>query len=208
MEKLEAVVDEFPFPHMIIENFYNESELDLIWEELNFYTKPGKFLEAKYYGGIVDYTNSKALLLDSLYGEEYRSVSNILNVNRKLFNCGVLDYFANIHQCCILATKSDYDTTKVRYYHDGEYYDPHTDSSMQFLGFSYFYKEPKKFTGGNLIFPQYDYEITCNNNSMIILPGWVEHGVTKVEIDESDYFDGFGRYAITSFFGCKGKTEK
>jgi len=208
MEKLEAIVDEFPFPHMIIENFYNESELDLIWEELNFYTKPGKFLEAKYYGGIVDYTNSKALLLDSLYGEKYRSVSNILNVNRKLFNCGVLDYFANIHQCCILATKSDYDTTKVRYYHDGEYYDPHTDSSMQFLGFSYFYKEPKKFTGGNLIFPQYDYEITCNNNSMIILPGWVEHGVTKVEIDESDYFDGFGRYAITSFFGCKGKTEK
>jgi len=208
MEKLEAVVDEFPFPHMIIENFYNEHELNLIWEELNFYTKPGKFLEAKYYGGIVDYTNSKALLLDSLYGEEYRSVSNILNVNRKLFNCGVLDYFANIHQCCILATKSDYDTTKVRYYHDGEYYDPHTDSSMQFLGFSYFYKEPKKFTGGNLIFPQYDYEITCNNNSMIILPGWVEHGVTKVEIDESDYFDGFGRYAITSFFGCKGKTEK
>ena len=44
MQKLEAIVDEFPFPHMIIENFYNESELDLIWEELNFYTKPGKFL--------------------------------------------------------------------------------------------------------------------------------------------------------------------
>lgn len=208
MEKLEAIVDEFPFPHMIIENFYNESELNLIWEELNFYTKPGKFLEAKYYGGIVDYTNSKALLLDSLYGEKYRSVSNILSVNRKLFDSGVLDHFASIHQCCILATKSNYDTTKVRYYHDGEYYDPHTDSSMQFLGFSYFYKEPKKFTGGSLTFPQYDYEITCDNNSMIIFPGWVEHGVTKVEIDESDYFDGFGRYAITSFFGCKGNNEK
>ncbi len=202
MEKLEAIVDEFPFPHMIIENFYNEHELKLIWEELNFYTKPGKFLEAKYYGGIVDYTNSKALLLDSIY-KNHRPLSNILTVNRKLFDCGVLDHFAEIHQSCILATKSNHDTTKVRYYHDGEYYDPHTDRSMQFLGFSYFYKEPKKFTGGNLIFPQYDYEITCNNNSMIILPGWVEHGVTKVEIDESDYFDGFGRYAITSFFGCK-----
>ena len=203
MEKIEVVIYESPFPHMIVENFYNKEELNLIWEELNFYTKPGKFLEAKYYGGIVDYTNSKALHLDSLYDDKYRSISNILTVNRKLFNCGVLDHFSNIHQCCILANKSNYDITKVRYYHDGEYYDPHTDSSMQFLAFSYFYREPKKFVGGNLVFPQYDHEIICNNNSTIIFPGWVEHGVSKVEINESDYFDGFGRYAITSFFGCK-----
>ena len=38
-----------PFPHLIVEDFYNEKELELIWEELNFYTKPGKLLEAKDY---------------------------------------------------------------------------------------------------------------------------------------------------------------
>jgi hypothetical protein len=62
-EQLSAYVDEFPFPHMIIDNFYNEKELELVWEELNFYTKPGKLLEAKDYGGVVGYTNAKAFFL-------------------------------------------------------------------------------------------------------------------------------------------------
>ena len=42
---------------------------------------------------------------------------------------------------------------------------------------------------------------------MIIFPGWVKHGVKKVSINNSNYFDGYGRYAITSFFGCKTKQD-
>ena len=76
---------------------------------------------------------------------------------------------------------------------------------MQFLAFSYFYKEPKKFNGGEVFFPKYDYEYQCYNNSIIIFPGWVEHGVRKVSITDSDYYDGWGRYAITTFFGVKDK---
>ena len=212
-EQLSAYASEKPFPHLIIDNFYNEKELELVWEELNFYTKPGKLLEAKDYGGVVGYTNAKALMLDAVYknysnnnGNNYRNLSNILTVNRKLFTSGVLDAFANIHDCCCIANQSNSDTTKIRYYHNGEGYDPHTDKGFQFLAFSYFYKEPKKFTGGQLYFPKYDYEISCDNNSMIIFPGWVEHGVREVNIKDSDYFDGWGRYAITSFFGFKPRS--
>lgn len=209
-ERLSALRCEEPFPHLIVDNFYNEKELELIWEELTFYTKPGKLFEAEDYGGVVGYTNAKAILLDSLYknyskndGINWRKLSNILTVNRKLFDSGILDIFADIHDCCRLATQSNSDTTKIRYYHNGDKYDPHTDKGFQFLGFSYFYKEPKKFEGGELYFPQYDYEVPCDNNSMIIFPGWVEHGVREVSIEESDYFDGWGRYAITSFFTFK-----
>ena len=67
------------------------------------------------------------------------------SINRKLFNCGVLDKFSELHGCCSLANKTNHDITKVRYYHNNEYYDPHTDSSTHFLAFSYFYKEPKKY---------------------------------------------------------------
>jgi hypothetical protein len=77
METLEGIAHTKPFPHLIIKNFYNEDELKLIWEELNFYTKPGKFLDAKYFGGVVGKTNSHALALDSVYREEYRNLSNI-----------------------------------------------------------------------------------------------------------------------------------
>jgi Rps23 Pro-64 3,4-dihydroxylase Tpa1-like proline 4-hydroxylase len=78
---------------------------------------------------------------------------------------------------------------------------------MHFLAFSYFFREPKKFKGGNLVFPKYDYEYECNNNSVIIMPGWVEHGVSEVSIENSDYYDGWGRYAITSFINCKEKKK-
>ena len=124
-------------------------------------------------------------------------------MNRKIFNCGVLDTFSEIHDCVGLANQTNWDVTKVRYYHNGEYYDPHTDSPFHFLAFSYFYKEPKKFKGGDLQFPKYKMNLSCENNSLIIFPGWVEHGVRKVKIEDSDYYDGYGRYAITSFFGIK-----
>ena len=210
-EQLEAELYCDPFPMMIVYNFYNEAELQLIWKELDFYTAPNKLLDAKKYGGVVDRTNAKALLLDDIYRDRtkekektnFRNISNILTMNRKIFNCGVLDTFSEIHDCVGLANQTNWDVTKVRYYHNGEYYDPHTDSPFHFLAFSYFYKEPKKFKGGDLQFPKYKMNLPCENNSLIIFPGWVEHGVRRVKIEDSDYYDGYGRYAITSFFGIK-----
>ena len=81
--KADTFVD--PFPHAIFHNFYNDDELKLIWEELDFYTKPDKLLDAKDYGGVVTHTNSKALWLDKVYQDEYRDISNILRVTRKIF---------------------------------------------------------------------------------------------------------------------------
>ena len=200
-EQLEAEIYCEPFPLMVVNNFYNQQELNLIWKELDFYTAPNKLLPAENYGGVVGFTNAKALLLDDIYRDRtkekeqanFRNVSNILTVNRKLFNCGVLDKFSELHGCWSIAPKCNHDVTKVRDYHNNEYYDPHTDRSVQFLAFSYFYKEPKKFIGGDLIFPKYDFKLPCENNSMVIFPGWVEHGVRKVTIEDSDYFDGWGR---------------
>ena len=207
-ETVKLISNYEPFPHLIIEDFYNKNELELIWEELNFYTKPGKLLGADQYGGVKDKTNAKALHLDAIYTDyeyldgkpnpNYRNISNILTVNRKIITSGILDEYAKLHECCDLIYNTN--TTKVRYYHDGEYYEPHKDSSFQTLVFSYFYKEPKAFTGGELYFPRHNYKYPCNNNSMIIFPSWVEHGVNEVKIKESDYYTGLGRYALTNFF--------
>ena len=203
MHNLDIKTHENPFPHFIIYNFYDNDELKLIWEELDFYTKDGKLFEARDFGGVIDKTNSKAIWLDKVYKDKYRSLSNILTINRKIFDYRILDAFSDIHDCCSIARDSNFDQTKVRYYHDGNFYEPHTDKTVQFLAFSYFYREPKRFQGGELIFPKYDYKFNCDNNSLIMMPGWVEHGVSQVTIQDSDYFDGYGRYAITSFFGNK-----
>ena len=204
MQDIEVNITTTPFPHAIFRNFYDNHELGLIWEELNFYTRPNKLLDVEEYAGVVGSTNARAIILDDVY-DNNRSISNILTVNRKIFNEETLEIFSNISDCCSLARDCNWDVTKVRYYHHGEYYKPHIDKAMPFLAFSYFHKQPKRFTGGELVFPKYDYSFDCDDNSLIIFPGWVEHGVNEVLIQNSDYYDGYGRYAITSFFGFKLK---
>ena len=113
MQNLDIKTYENPFPHFIIYNFYDEGELKLIWEELDFYTKDGKLFEAKDFGGVIDKTNSKAIWLDKLYRDKYRSLSNILTVNRKIFDYRILDAFSDIHDCCSIARYSNFDQTKV-----------------------------------------------------------------------------------------------
>ena len=54
---ISADVFQEPFPHIIFYNFYDEHELKLIWEELDFFTKDGKLFEAKDFGGVVEKTN-------------------------------------------------------------------------------------------------------------------------------------------------------
>ncbi len=204
MQDIEVNITTTPFPHAIFRNFYDNHELGLIWEELNFYTRPNKLLDVEEYAGVVGSTNARAIILDDVY-DNNRSISNILTANRKIFNEETLEIFSNISDCCSLARDCNWDVTKVRYYHHGEYYKPHIDKAMPFLAFSYFHKQPKRFTGGELVFPKYDYSFDCDDNSLIIFPGWVEHGVNEVSIQNSDYYDGYGRYAITSFFGFKLK---
>ena len=57
---------------------------------MNFYTKPNKLFEAKDFGGAFEKTNSHAIALDELYTKKFRSISNILTVNRKLFDPDIL----------------------------------------------------------------------------------------------------------------------
>ena len=37
------------------------------------------------------------------------------------------------------------------------------------------------------------------------MPGWVKHGVNEVKIEDSNYYDGYGRYCISNFFTCIDK---
>ena len=190
-----------PFPHLIVRNMYTEQELDLIWQELNFLTYSSKLTGPENYLGaqndLGEYlSNAKALFLDTVY--QKREYSNILTVNRKLFNGGFTQFFSELSPDLKFIPLVNYDITKVRYYQNGEYYKPHIDHKFAALSLSYFYRNPKQFSGGELFFPPYDYEFDCTHNSMILFPGYVEHGVKEVKTDENPYSGG-SRYCMTQF---------
>jgi Rps23 Pro-64 3,4-dihydroxylase Tpa1-like proline 4-hydroxylase len=190
-----------PFPHLIIENIYNDEELELIWEELKFLNKPGKMLPPNLYGASRHLvtgqyaTKARALELESVY--QNKIFSNILQVNRKVSKKYSKEY-ASLSPHYVKFLKSNIDLTKVRYYNNGEDYKPHSDYPYDVISCTYFHKEPKNFEGGELFFPEYNYEVTCKNNMCIIFPPYFVHGVKKITMENSNL--EFGRYCVTQFF--------
>ena len=85
-QQIQADAYETPFPHLIYHNFYNDEELKLIWEELDFYTKPDKLLDVKEYLGVVDKTNAKAIYLDLVYQKNLESYQISLQLIVKYLN--------------------------------------------------------------------------------------------------------------------------
>lgn len=142
-----------PFPHLIVENMYDEEELELIWEELKFLTKPGKLLNPEEYGVAgAKYGNPQTtalgIQLDNIYTD--RNFSNILNLNRKLFN--YTQIYSKLSPHYIKFERSNSDITKIRYYHDGESYSPHADVKYDTLVAHILTKLQKNFLEENFIF--------------------------------------------------------
>lgn len=189
-----------PFPHIIGDNFFSNTQLEEIWEELNFLSKPDKlFLPGIHHGagGLGGSTNSRAICLEESY--RIRDISNILQVYKHILKDEEILRTTEEWPSYLRLKYISRIITKVRYYHNGDKYSKHCDWRNDFLLFSYFHKEPKRFSGGEVHFPEYDYTFSCDNNTLIIFPGYIEHEVKEVLISNDAYWNGNGRYCISQF---------
>jgi hypothetical protein len=208
MQELKIALLQEPFPHAVIDDFYDEKELALIWQELDFYTYPGKLIPASELGGAKykgeNLPKHNGIQLDELY-DTNRKISNILECNRKVFNKEVLEAFASLSPLIWDIKSTSHDTTIIKYYEDSDYYKPHRDEP-RYTCLTYLHKEPKAFTGGDLHFHQFDYTIPIVNNRLIFFTGCIDHASTPIVMNEeykNNKYSGFGKYTITQFIGSK-----
>lgn len=190
-----------PFPHVVIADFFNNEELQLIEQELKFLFSPRKMLQPGIHHGGSALTLSKAICLELAY--KMHDMSDILHITKKTLDPPLINTVCNRWPSFLRLKYIDRVTTKVRYYHNNEGYEPHIDVLHDYLAFMYFHKTPKKFEGGEIYFPEYDYELECNHNTMILIPSYVQHGVKPVLINDADYWEGHGRYCISQFMDAK-----
>ena len=187
------------FPYFIVDDVFDSKEMDLIWEELDFYND--KLQDPEETGSARNpeapqhhIKSNKGLFIDQIYN--IKEASNILTVNRKIFDIDLTQhpswYFKNI------APALNFDTNMVSYYENSDYYAPHRDRDDVTILY-WIYREPKKFEGGDLYFPDYDSGIRVKNNRLVIFPGFIKHGVFPVEMGKIDDDKKWGRYCITSF---------
>lgn len=182
-----------PFYHTIITDFYNKEEENLIWEELEFLNKPGKLLGPESTGDPLSSPNKKGIFLDDLFSLR-KEISNILTINNKIFD---YIHLMEDNPFCKYFNIYDKHKTLLSYYTNGAYYDTHFDCCT-ISSVLTFWKTPKQFSGGELIFTDYNYIPNMDHNTMIIFPSFEFHSVTEIEMGNDDTLNG--RYSINQFF--------
>jgi Rps23 Pro-64 3,4-dihydroxylase Tpa1-like proline 4-hydroxylase len=195
---------EKPFPFLMVRDFYNEEEQNAIWQELDFLTQPGKLLPGIQSNNFKEDSGEyrkkcQVQYLDFLYKQ--REVSNILRVNRKVCSPEITDEFTKLCFGYNMIKHCDSDFTVVNYYETSDYYKPHNDTAC-YTALTWFYKEPKKFSGGDFRFTDYDYTIEIEHNMMILFPSFVNHEVSEVSLEDNS--SNYGRYVISQFIRQMG----
>lgn len=197
-----------PFPHLILEDVYTEEEQELMWNEIVFLEK--KFLPPSETGAAIESiitiddpsTSSKVkiqygkrgygIFLDDLFTR--KNVSDIIKITQKLYNSKILTACKETDLILAQLYQLNYDTTVVNKYVDGDFYSPHTDLCIISI-ISVLHKTPKKYSGGELEFPEYNHTIDLNNNQALIFPSLIRHGVKEVNMESKNDLDG--RFSIT-----------
>lgn len=175
---------DYPVPHCIIRNCFDEEYLAGMWDEIEF-IKP-KLAGPRGTGTARDdkyqiLKKNKGLFLDHVY-KGHKEFSTIMHSSLDI--TPIIDK----HWFYKYLSKCKPTGTLVSCYNDGDYYKSHADISIVTC-ISYHWKTPKKFKGGELYFG--DYEVPIENNCMLIFPSCTEHEVKPVH--------GEGRYSITRF---------
>ena len=182
-----------PFPHVLLENYFTEGEMLSCMEELNKldpHLLPPQFTGTARHG-----SEQRPLKFNSgLFLDTAMPMSEIIQFSRKHMHQELIEQI----DCPWWVSQWKMNNTQswmLSRYVDGQYYNAHIDKS-QFTMLLWLHKEPKPFTGGDLIFAEYDnYTVPCNNNTGIVFYGPMLHEVPPIR--------GYGRYTVTCFTGTK-----
>jgi Rps23 Pro-64 3,4-dihydroxylase Tpa1-like proline 4-hydroxylase len=200
-----SVID--PISVIILEDVFTEKEQKEIFSELCGYVKDGRLLtadqtySATYEDGSLKKKNS-AIYLDKIYSFDQRIESAILmNTEKILLSYGIKNDLQNYNLFYGILKLANNHFTLVNYYEDSDYYDFHHDASA-FSTLSFFFEEPKKFSGGNVIFKvdNKEFEVDIKNNMSIFFPSFYEHKVVPIKMNsESNKGSVSGRFSIAQF---------
>ena len=204
--KLQPFIENPAFPYILIDEFYDKKEEELIWQELEFYSGKYTAVDQDTTGnrGVHAETgksinSSNRIYLDQVYNQNNRHFSNILNVYGKITSEDVMKVVKDNMPTAPILEHSNCDLSQISYYDSGDFYDAHVD----IYGYSvmvWFFKEPKRFVGGNFMLSGPNKLIECEHNRLVMIPSYYMHSVTPITMEEKYRNKGLGRYTLTHFY--------
>ena len=201
---MEVKYHEERIPFVVIDDLYDEKEQSEIMVELDYLCTERRLIPPfkDKNGASDDYRNIKnvgCLYLDTFYRK--RRHSSILQITEKLFMDDASLISNHPHWYFDISSINSH-STHILYYEDSNEYPAHRDE-CRFTAVTYFYRQPKKFEGGDLQFPDHQIEVECVNNRIIVFPSMLFHRSTPVRMLENDTHTKNGKFCITQFLDHK-----
>ena len=193
-----------PFPYVRIFDFYNEDDLKLIWKELDFIVNNDVLVGPEHIGSAHNVNGEKkdykrkgrGVWIQNIYKD--LNTSYIHKLNKKLFSREMMASIRKNGSWFYRNFGFKTYCTLLSYYENADYYASHVDNSYS-TALTWFYKEPKKFEGGNIMFSDYNIEIEIKNNSILLFPSVISHSVLEIKMEEQYMGENNGRICITNF---------
>lgn len=191
-----------PFPFVIIEDFLTDEQYDIVFSEIVSLISYLKYPNET--GSAFDVVGN-----DKVYKKQNLGIylDEVFESNRQ--KSAILRYYDQIYQKDIMEVicengwfyehyfpTTNHDSTLLQMYGDGDHYKKHKDYT-NFTIIGLYHTNPKKFEGGELIFPNYDLEIELENNQLIIFPSQIPHEVLPVKSNSNEVQDN--RFTVTRF---------
>lgn len=188
-----------PFHYITVENLWTEKERKEMFDEMLMFEGKGLFGAPQNSQSANDYEGNalkknRAEFFDSIFLN--RDYSHVLTHNQKVVSVFEDDeikkswYFKDLW--------FDNYSTLVSYYENSDYYKSHKDDALMTV-LNYFFKEPKKFEGGEIIFTDYDLKFQVTNELTIIFPSNIRHEVSELSLDKEYEGKGYGRFCMNQF---------
>jgi Rps23 Pro-64 3,4-dihydroxylase Tpa1-like proline 4-hydroxylase len=186
-----------PFGHIIVENTFDDDAYNAIWQELMFLQprmKSGYETGASRNLFGAANKNGFGIFLNDIFTSGH--YSDIFLSTRQLMGHSVVSAASQVDTYFQLFKRIIKDSVLVQCYRNGDYYLPHKDDSI-FTIVTLMHNTPKKYSGGELYFPEYNYEVSLKNNHSIIFASSMLHEVKEVTTLSKDPKDF--RYTISMF---------
>ena len=191
-----------PFDALLIYNFFSEVELTDIWAEITQLLADGFFQsDSKSHKPATEVSENELAVKKGFFPSSYFPVTNLKTHKAccKIFESATRD-FSKISFACRSVLNTNRHDLLFSVYKNGGKYKPHVDRAITTVLF-WLCKEPRKFSGGDLILHDIDKTIEFTHNRVVMVPGWCTHEVTPVVMDD-DEDDINGRFCLSMFMAC------
>jgi 2OG-Fe(II) oxygenase superfamily len=190
---------------LVIDETFDEEELVKIWQDIEVVQSKKLFEYPSEKNSACDLTTGQptplkqnhGVFLDPLVADN--TIEHIPAIASKLFWAkGITDILVDIHPALSIFANLNHSRTLLSYYSNSDHYKPHVDNAV-FTILTWLYKEPKSWTGGDLILNNWDITIEPKHNRSLIIPSSFTHEVTPVKMMPGSNKDTMGRYCISQF---------